>query len=78
MIGLDDLAFLLPLGVVAGNTAHPGRTPEQESLRDIFRRIEHELLWPRILVRYAPPQDDDRPNAPDRFARNAGRRPFFR
>ncbi len=39
----------------------------QETVREYFQRIKDELLWPRILVRYAPPPDEVQPNAPDRL-----------
>jgi hypothetical protein len=39
----------------------------QETVRESLSRIRDELLWPRILVRHAPPPDEVQPNAPDRF-----------
>jgi hypothetical protein len=40
--------------------------PAQETMRNYLLRIKDELLWPRILVRNAPPPDELQPNAPDR------------
>lgn len=36
-------------------------------LKNEFVRIKDELLWPRILVRHAPPPDEVQPIAPDRL-----------
>lgn len=34
------------------------RSHDEESIYDYFLRMKDELLWPRILVRSAPPPDE--------------------
>ncbi len=67
-------ALFFPFDTMAGeiSTPTPAHTQEvpvtpKESVREYLLRIKDELLWPRILVRYAPPPDEVQPNAPDRF-----------
>lgn len=60
------LSVLLPVEMMAGETDRRFGYV-QESVREYFVRIRDELLWPRILVRYAPPPDEVQPIAPDRF-----------
>lgn len=82
MIGLSILSSFLQtdgVAVVEGPSTFGRRdVPVRETLRDLFYRLEHELLWPRILVRHAPPQDGIQPNAPERLAKKSGRRSFSR
>ncbi len=54
----QTLSMILPTNVWADEPV-PGRTAQaQESVRDLLLRIKDELLWPRILVRHAPPPDE--------------------
>lgn len=81
MIGLRELAYLLPVGAMA-QTAAKARAQEalsfapNETFFEFFQRLQDELLWPRILVRVAPPPDEVQPPAPDRLRQRAGRRTF--
>lgn len=61
------LNLLLPFESLAGEASTPAPFSAQETVREYLLRIKDELLWPRILVRYAPPPDEVQPNAPDRF-----------
>jgi hypothetical protein len=68
------LSLFLPFDAMAGESSTPAPAYAQEALitpketvREYLLRIKDELLWPRILVRYAPPPDEVQPNAPDRF-----------
>lgn len=61
------LTLLFPFNTPAGETSAPAPVYAQETVREYLQRIKDELLWPRILVRYAPPPDEVQPNAPDRF-----------
>ena len=54
----QTLNMLLPTNVWADDPAHGRNAHAQESVRDLFLRIKDELLWPRILVRHAPPPDE--------------------
>jgi hypothetical protein len=78
----QTLDSILPTGriAVAEGPSSLGRrdVPARETLRECLSRIEHELLWPRILVRNAPPHGGIRPNAPDRPVKRSGRRAFTR
>ncbi len=58
MTVLEVVSYLLPLGVIAaaGETSTLRHDGERETLREFYRRISDELLWPRILVRPTPPQ----------------------
>jgi hypothetical protein len=58
---------LFPLDAMAGEASAPVQVYARETVREYLLRIKDELLWPRILVRYAPPPDEIQPNAPDRF-----------
>ncbi len=81
MTGLPVLGTFLTDGAIAAveGLSTFGRRDARETLREYLRRIEHELLWPRILVRNAsPPRGEIQPNAPDRPAKRSGRRPSFR
>jgi hypothetical protein len=57
------------LGMIFPLDAMPSRARDdvQETVRDYLQRLKDELLWPRILVRKAPPPDEVQPIAPDRF-----------
>ena len=59
-------SHLLPPGVIAiaEEAATFGRAPDRETFREFFRRVSDELLWPRILVRATPPQNENPLNAP--------------
>ncbi len=62
------LSVILPLemvGISSGDS--PSSAPVKETMREYFLRVRDELLWPRILVRHAPPLDEVQPIAPDRF-----------
>jgi hypothetical protein len=63
---LEVVSFLLPLGVIAIAKEAPtfGHDPDRETFGEFFQRVSDELLWPRILVRIAPPQDESPLNAP--------------
>lgn len=54
------LGKILPLTTVAsplvGRDFAP--VPPGENLVEVLLRLKDELLWPRILVRCAPPQDE--------------------
>ena len=65
---LEVVSYLLPLGIVAIAKEAPtfGRDPDRETFGEFFQRVSDELLWPRILVRTAPPQDKIMPSAPVR------------
>jgi len=65
---LEVVSYLLPLGVIvtAEEAARFGRDPDRETFGEFFQRVSDELLWPRILVRTAPPQDEVMPSAPVR------------
>lgn len=52
MTALEVVSYLLPLGVFA---AEEPSTPGRETFGEFFQRVSDELLWPRILVRTAPP-----------------------
>ena len=62
------LSFFLPVEAMVGETtSQRSSSYTQETIREYFARIRDELLWPRILVRHAPPPDEVQPIAPDRF-----------
>lgn len=71
----QTLSILLPHVWEDGKSAASGpKVHAQETVRDVTHRIRNEmmrikdeLLWPRILVRHAPPPDEIQPIAPDRF-----------
>jgi hypothetical protein len=54
---LEVVSYLLPPGV-AEETSTFGSAPDRETFGEFFQRVSDELLWPRILVRSAPPQDE--------------------
>ncbi len=62
------LSMIFPIEITSG-VSSSRRAPvyAQETVREFFARISDELLWPRILVRHAPPPDEVQPIAPDRF-----------
>jgi len=80
VIGLSIFSSFQQTDAVAVAEGAPafGRrdVPTWETLRDYLYRLEHELLWPRILVRNAPPQDAIQPNAPERPIKKSDRRAF--
>ncbi len=55
MTASEVVSYLLPLGVVA---AEEPSSLGRETLGEFFQRVSDELLWPRILVRTAPPQGE--------------------
>jgi hypothetical protein len=61
------LNHLFPFDTLTGEASTPAPVYAQETAREYLQRIKDELLWPRILVRYAPPPGEVQPNAPDRF-----------
>lgn len=64
----EVVSYLRPLSVTAGAEAPSifARNPDRETLGEFIRRVSDELLWPRILVRTAPPQGEVLANAPVR------------
>lgn len=75
MIG--EIASVLPAGIAAKAPGTSGRGGPV-SLGERWRRLKHELLWPRILVRHALPQDVTPLIVPERPAKRLGRRAFSR
>ncbi len=61
----QTLSQILSLNARLDVPFEPGTA--QEGMCDYFARLKDELLWPRILVRHAPPPDEIQPIAPDRF-----------
>ena len=61
MTGRPVLGMYLTDGAIAAveGLSTFGRAQTRETLREYLRRIEHELLWPRILVRNASPPRRD-------------------
>jgi len=55
----EVVSYLLPLGVIAAveDPSTFARNPVRETFGEFLQRVSDELLWPRILVRTAPPQD---------------------
>ena len=64
MTASEVVSYRLPLGANAEESSTLGSVPGRESFGEFIQRVSDELLWPRILVRTAPPQDGILPNAP--------------
>ena len=65
MIGWTLNTFV---SLMTGQAPNAGQTSlyPQEGIYDLFLRLKHELFWPRILVRCAPPPNGIQPIAPVR------------
>jgi len=57
MIG-QTRSMIFPIGGAAPNSASTSLKDHNETIYDFLLRMKDELLWPRILVRIAPPLDE--------------------
>jgi hypothetical protein len=58
MIGQTLSMILLATGEAPSFGFASPRGHDQESIIHYLQRVKDELLWPRILVRSAPPPDE--------------------
>jgi len=66
---LEVVSYLLPLSLVVAaddSSSSVARNPDRETLGEFMQRVSDELLWPKVLVRTAPPPGGTPPIAPDR------------
>jgi len=58
MIGLSFSMILPMIGAAPSFDRTSPAGHDEETVYDFFLRMKDELLWPRILVRSAPPPDE--------------------